>query len=153
MMEKGFSGKRFGFYLLLAVLAGVSGPVIAADIREIRVATSDSGTRVVLETSSITKSNFFTLKKPDRVVIDLSNTRLGKGVRMPAGVGAVDVVRTGSRPKDTLRVVLELKKDGKSRGEWRPAFADVGDQYVVAIGSSAYVAATFAADAPVSIAS
>ena len=40
-----------------------------------------------------------------------------------------------------------------SRGEWRPAFADVGDQYVVAIGSSAYVAATFAAGAPVSIAS
>src|SRR5688572_9861499 len=130
---------------------GFAAPTVT--LNSIGITSEDGGTRVVLETSSITKSNFFTLEKPDRIVIDLSNTRVGKGVRMPAGIGAVDVVRTGPRPKDTLRVVLELKKDARSRGEWRPAFADVGDQYVVAIGSSAYVAATFAADAPVSIAS
>jgi N-acetylmuramoyl-L-alanine amidase len=131
--------------------AGFAAPTVT--LNSIGIASENGGTRVVLETSSITKSNFFTLDKPDRIVIDLSNTRLGQGVRMPAGIGAVDVIRTGSRPKDTLRVVLELKKDGKSRGEWRPAFADVGDQYVVAIGSSSYVAATFAADARVAIAS
>jgi N-acetylmuramoyl-L-alanine amidase len=130
---------------------GFAAPTVTLD--SVGITSEDGGTRVVLETSSITKSDYFTLENPDRIVIDLSNTRLGKGVRMPTGIGAVDVVRTGVRPKDTLRVVLELKKDAKSRGEWRPAFADVGDQYVVAIGSSAFVAATFATDVPAAVAS
>ncbi len=38
-------------------------------------------------------------------------------------------------PNDTLRVVIELKSRASSRGEWLPAFADVGDRYVVAIGT------------------
>src|SRR5688572_661528 len=96
---------------------GFAAPTVTLD--SVGITSEDGGTRVVLETSSITTSNYFTLEKPDRIVIDLSNTRLGKGVRMPTGIGAVDVVRTGVRPKDTLRVVLELKKDSKSRGEWR----------------------------------
>ncbi len=65
--------------------------------------------RVTLETSAPTKSTFFTLKKPDRVVIDLRDTRLAKGTRMPAGIGNVDTIRTGPRPNDTLRVVIELE--------------------------------------------
>jgi N-acetylmuramoyl-L-alanine amidase len=141
---------------LLAFAVIIPANVFAAPtttLDSIGITAQDGGTRVVLETSSITKSKFFTLEKPSRLVIDLSDTKLGKGVRMPAGVGAVDVVRTGPRPNDTLRVVLELKKDGKVRGEWRPAFADVGDQYIVAIGSSSFVAATFATETPVSIAS
>jgi N-acetylmuramoyl-L-alanine amidase len=153
--------KLFGEGMLLKACLSVAVAIIPAigfaapttTLDNISIVSQDGGTRVVLETSSITKSNLFTLEKPDRIVIDLSDTRLAKGVRMPAGVGAVDVIRTGPRPKDTLRVVLELKKDAKSRGEWRPAFADVGDQYIVAIGSSSFVAATFAAEAPAVVAS
>jgi N-acetylmuramoyl-L-alanine amidase len=122
----------------------VAAPTITLD--NVSIASGDGGVRVVLETSSPTKHTFFTLEKPDRVVIDLGNTRLAKGTRMPAGIGAVDVIRTGTRPNDGLRVVLELKSAAKSRGEWRPPFADVGDRFIVAIGSKAFVAATFAQD-------
>ena len=74
---------------------------------------------------------------------DLRDTRLARGARMPAGIGAVDTIRTGPRPNATLRVVIELKSAAASRGQWQPAFADVADQYLVAIGTKAFVTATF----------
>jgi N-acetylmuramoyl-L-alanine amidase len=131
---------------IVGMLPALSAAAPVTTLNNISIATGDGGVRIVLETSSVTKNTFFTLENPDRVVIDLRNTRLAKGTRMPAGIGPVDVIRTGPRPNDGLRVVLELKSAAKSRGEWRPPFADVGDRFVVAIGSKAFVAATFASD-------
>jgi N-acetylmuramoyl-L-alanine amidase len=128
----------------MALLPAIGFAASGATLNKVSIASGEGGVRVTLETSAPAKTRFFTLKKPDRIVIDLSDTRLGKGTRMPAGIGDVDVIRTGKQPKDTLRVVLELKSAAASRGQWQPAFADVGDQYIVAIGSRAFVAATFA---------
>ena len=52
MMEKVFLGKRIAVSLLLAILAGVSGPTFAAEVRDIRVATTETGTRGVLDLSA-----------------------------------------------------------------------------------------------------
>ncbi len=113
-------------------------------LNDVSIDSGDGGVRITLETSAPAKSSFFTLKKPHRVVIDFRDTTLAKGTRMPSGIGAVNTVRTGPRPNDGLRVVIELKSSASSRGEWQPAFADVGDRFVVAIGSKAFVAAAFA---------
>ncbi|MEJ1965248.1 MAG: N-acetylmuramoyl-L-alanine amidase [Gammaproteobacteria bacterium] len=121
---------------------GFSAP--ATTLNNVSIASGDGGVRVTLDTSASTRNTIFTLEKPNRVVIDLRNTRLAKGARMPAGIGAVDTIRTGPRPNDSLRVVIELKSAARSRGEWQPAFADVGDRFIVAIGTNAFVAATFA---------
>jgi N-acetylmuramoyl-L-alanine amidase len=107
MMEKGFSGKRFGFYLLLAVFAGVSGPLIAADIREIRVATSDTGTRVVLDLSGPVKHKAFLLVGPHRVVLDVSKCSLK--ARLPAAEGPITTMRSGKLPNNGTRLVFEVK--------------------------------------------
>jgi N-acetylmuramoyl-L-alanine amidase len=128
----------------LALLPAISVAAPGTSLNRVSIADGEGGVRVTLETSSVAKNTFFTLKNPDRVVIDLRDTRLAKGTRMPAGIGAVDTIRTGPRPNDTLRVVIELKSATASRGEWQPAFADVGDQYIVAIGTKKFVAATFA---------
>ena len=121
---------------------GFSAP--ATTLSNVSIASGDGGVRVTLETSALTRNTLFTLENPKRVVIDLRNTRLAKGTRMPSGIGAVDVIRTGPRPNDGLRIVLELKSAASSRGEWQPAFADVSYRFIVAIGSKAFVAATFA---------
>lgn len=128
--------------MALLPVIGFAAPGVT--LNEVSIANGDGGVRVTLETSAPAQNTFFTLRKPDRVVIDLRDTHLAKGARMPAGVGNVKVIRTGRQPKDTLRVVIELKSAAASRGQWQPAFADVGDQYIVAIGSKAFVAATFA---------
>src|SRR6185369_5638046 len=128
----------------LAVLPAIGFSAPGTTLNKVSIADGEGGVRLTFETSALTKNTFFTLKNPERVVIDLRDTRLAKGTRMPAGIGAVDTIRTGPRPNDTLRVVIELKSASASRGQWQPAFADVGDQYIVAVGSKAFIAATFA---------
>ena len=128
--------------LLPAISFGSPGTTL----NNVSIASGEDGVRITLETSAPTKSTFFTLANPNRVVVDLRDTRVAKGTRMPAGIGAVDTIRTGPRPNDTLRVVIELKSAATSSGQWQPAFADVGDQYLIAIGTRPFVAATFAKD-------
>jgi len=140
--------RKASIAVALAVLPAIGFAAPGTLLNRVSIADGEGGVRLTLETSAPTKNTFFTLKNPDRVVIDLRDTRLAKGTRMPAGIGAVDTIRTGPRPNDALRVVIELKSAAASRGQWQPAFADVGDQYIVAIGTKAFVAATFAKDAP-----
>jgi N-acetylmuramoyl-L-alanine amidase len=136
--------RKASMAIAVALLPAVGFAAAGTTLNKVSIANGEGGVRVVLETSAPTKNTFFTLQKPNRVVIDLRDTRLAKGTRLPAGIGTVATIRTGSRPNDTLRVVIELKSAAASRGQWQPAFADVGDQYIVAIGTRAFVAATFA---------
>jgi N-acetylmuramoyl-L-alanine amidase len=136
--------RKASMAIAVALLPAVGFAAAGTTLNKVSLASGEGGVRVVLETSAPTKNTFFTLRKPNRVVIDLRDTRLAKGTRLPAGIGLVETIRTGSRPNDTLRVVIELESAAASRGQWQPAFADVGDQYVVAIGTKAFVAATFA---------
>ena len=129
-----------------AILPAISFASPGTTLNNVSIASGEGGVRITLETSAPTKSTFFTLGNPNRVVVDLRDTRVAKGTRMPAGIGAVDTIRTGPRPNDTLRVVIELKSAATSSGQWQPAFADVGDQYLIAIGTRPFVAATFAKD-------
>src|ERR1044072_1384366 len=107
MMEKGFLGKRFGFYLLLAVLAGASGPTFAADIREIRVAATDTGSRVVLDLSGPVKHTVFLLDDPRRVVLDVPRCSLK--AKLPAAEGPITAMRAGKLPNSGVRLVFEVK--------------------------------------------
>lgn len=145
VFNKGMLRQVIGI-LAAAALPAMGFAAPGTVLNKVSLARGEGGVRVTLETSAPTKNTFFTLKKPDRVVIDLHDTRLANGARMPAGFGNVRTLRTGTRPNDTLRVVIELKSAASSRGQWRPAFADVPDQYIVAIGNSKFVAATFAGE-------
>ena len=70
-------GKRNGVWLaLLAIFAGVSGSLVAAEIRDVRVASTESGTRVVLDLSAPAKHKAFLLDSPYRVVVDLPKSSL-----------------------------------------------------------------------------
>ena len=158
MIKKIFAGGVFRKAWLAVALAAWPALGFSASsvtLTDVNIASGDGGVRVTLETSAITKNSLFTLEKPNRIVIDLRNTRLARGVRMPAGIGAVDTLRSGARPNDDLRIVIELKSAARSRGEWQPAFADVGNRFIVAIGTNSFVAATFAKQrgAPVASAS
>src|SRR5262245_14006771 len=107
MMEKGFLGKRLGVYLLLAVLVGASGPSVAAEVRDIRIATTDTGTRVVLDLSAPVKHKAFVLDDPRRIVIDIARSSLK--TKLPALEGPITGVRSGKLPNNGLRLVFEVK--------------------------------------------
>ena len=137
--------------LVLSVLlmAGVPGLAAAASarttLRAVSAVQADGGIRLTFDTSDTTTHKLFTLERPDRIVIDLRNTRLGRGVRMPAGTGVIDTIRTGARPDGTLRVVIELKSRVPARGQWLAPSGEAGSQLVVAVGRGVSMGAGVAA--------
>jgi N-acetylmuramoyl-L-alanine amidase len=107
MMEKGFLGKRFATWLtLLASLAGLAGPAVAAEIRDVHVASTEDGTRVVLELSAPVKPKTFLLDKPGRVVLDLARCSLRS--ELPDVAGTITAIRSGPLPHDGLRLVFDV---------------------------------------------
>src|SRR5689334_2415000 len=101
MMEKGFLGKQFATRLaLLASLAGLAGPVVAADVRDVRVAATDDGARVVFELSAPVRHKAFLLEQPARVVVDLPRSSLK--TELPDAEGSITAIRSGPLPHGGL---------------------------------------------------
>jgi len=109
-MELSFLGMRTAVLLtLLAILAGVSGNLSAAEIRAIRVASTETGTRVVLDLSGPVTHKAFQLEDPGRVVLDVEHSSLKSKLQLPGAEGAVTSVRAGNLPRNGLRLVFEVK--------------------------------------------
>ncbi len=101
-------GKKFSARLtLLAILAGVSGNLVAAEVRAVRVASTETGTRVVLDLSGPVTSKAFLLDDPARIVLDVD--KLSLHGKLPAPAGAVTALRSGKLPHNGLRLVFEVK--------------------------------------------
>src|ERR1043165_6747385 len=112
MMEKGFRGtflvrKIARLLTLLALAAGVSSSLGAAEIREVRIAATEAGTRVVLELSAPAKHDAFVLDDPRRVVLDVSKSSLK--ARLPAADSLITALRSGKLPHNGTRLVFEGK--------------------------------------------
>ncbi len=101
---------RFFGLLALLVIARVP-PAHAVDVRAVRLWAGPEGTRVVLDLSGSAQHSLQVLKNPDRVVLDVSDARLGPGARAPSAAGAVKQVRMAKRPTGELRIVLDLSRE------------------------------------------
>ncbi|MFQ5548154.1 MAG: N-acetylmuramoyl-L-alanine amidase [Woeseia sp.] len=101
-------------------------------VQNIRVWAESGKTRVVLDLSRPARHNIFTLRGPDRLVVDLSDARLAKSLRrMPAGVGSLKGIRTGVRASGQLRVVLDLREAVRSRSFTAGPNGQYGDRLVI----------------------
>ena len=116
---------------LLASLAGLAGPVVAADIRDVRIAPTDDGTRVVLELSAPVKHKTFLLDKPARVVVDLARSSLKTS--LPEGAGSVIALRSGPLPHEGLRLVFEVSGAVSIQTSTLSASKDGADRLVLDI--------------------
>lgn len=100
--------------LLLLVLASVVWAE-TVNIRGVRMWPAPDNTRLVFDVSADVEHSLFMLKNPDRLVIDLKNTRLDKPfVGLDLGPSLIRDIRSAPRNGSDLRVVLDLK------GEVRP---------------------------------
>jgi N-acetylmuramoyl-L-alanine amidase len=89
-------------------------------------------TRVVLDLSRSVQHSIFTLRGPDRLVIDLKDSRLAKALTsMPQGAGAVRSIRSAVRADGQLRVVLDLNTAVRSRTFTAGPNATYGDRLVI----------------------
>jgi N-acetylmuramoyl-L-alanine amidase len=102
------------FLLPLAAAGILSATVVFAantvEVRDLRLWASTDSTRVVLDLSGTAEHTLFTLRDPDRVVIDVANANAALAATTFAGQGLVRQVRVAGREDGTLRVVLDLSE-------------------------------------------
>jgi N-acetylmuramoyl-L-alanine amidase len=144
-------GKRFAAGLtLLASFAGLAGAAIGAEVRDVRLAPTDDGTRLVLELSAPVKHTEFLLEKPARLVVDLARSSLKTS--LPAVDGSVTAMRSGPLPHGGLRLVFEVAGPVSIETSTLAASKDGADRLIVDIhapGAAKSVVSTPAA--PVAI--
>lgn len=82
----------------------------AVNIHGVRMWPAPDNTRLVFDVSADVEHSLFMLKNPDRLVIDLKNTRLDKPfLGLDLGPTLIRDIRSAARPGGDLRVVLDLK--------------------------------------------
>ena len=114
--------------LLLLTSAAFAG----STVENVRIWSESNKTRVVLDLSQSVQHSIFTLRGPDRLVIDLKDSRLAKTLTsMPTGTGAVRSIRSAIRADGQLRVVLDLNTAVRSRTFTAGPNATYGDRLVI----------------------
>ncbi len=104
----------------------------ATTVESIRVWAENGKTRVVLDLSNPVEHNIFTLRGPDRLVVDLKNGRLAGSLKdMPHGIGSVRTIRSAVRANGQLRVVLDLNEAVRSRSFTAGPNSQYGDRLVI----------------------
>jgi N-acetylmuramoyl-L-alanine amidase len=99
--------------LLAALLPALA--TAATTIKNMRIWTEDGRTRIVLDLNRSAEHTIFTLRSPDRLVVDLDDSRLSNSLTsLPSG-GAISSIRTGVSADGKLRVVLDLNQAVRSR--------------------------------------
>ena len=95
--------------ILLLLIASASS--MATTIEGLRLSQSLSDTRLVFDLSDQTNYHILTLQNPERLVIDLKNTKQAKSLTLPElSRTPIHNIRFGKWNKTTLRIVLDLKK-------------------------------------------
>jgi N-acetylmuramoyl-L-alanine amidase len=96
--------------LLLFFSLFIAMPLLAASVEGVRMWSGPDTTRLVFDISGPIEHEVFMLRAPDRVVVDLKNTRL---LREPSGLdfrnSLLTNVRNAVRNGNDLRMVLDLK--------------------------------------------
>ncbi len=116
-----------------ALLLLLSTPVFAGStVENVRIWSENSKTRVVLDLSRSVNHSVFTLRNPNRLVVDLKESRLGKAFEgMPRGTGLVRGIRSGVSADGQLRVVLDLNDAVRSRTFTAGPNSTYGDRLVI----------------------
>jgi N-acetylmuramoyl-L-alanine amidase len=136
-------------YAGLLLLAMPVGAAELARLQDIRLWAGPEQTRIVFDLSGPVEHSVFTLENPDRVVIDINQSRRTDSLKDPRhGKGLVKDVRTGVQPGGTTRVVLDLSARAKPESFALPPNGDYGHRLVVDLTPESAAAVTELADLP-----
>jgi N-acetylmuramoyl-L-alanine amidase len=118
--------------ILIPILLLAAAAEATTTVENVRIWSENGKTRVVLDLSESVTHNIFTLRGPDRLVVDLKDGRLAASfAAMPGGVGSVKNIRTGVLANGQLRVVLDLNENVRSRSFTAGPNSQYGDRLVI----------------------
>jgi N-acetylmuramoyl-L-alanine amidase len=117
---------------LLLSLALLSFSTVAANqVQSVRVWPSPDNTRVVFDMSAAPEHKSFSLDKPDRLVIDLSNIKGGSSLPEISGESALIKAIRSSGDANSMRIVLDLAKHSNANVFTLPPTPPYGHRLVV----------------------
>ncbi len=100
---------RFGRTLLgTALFLGAVCTAMAGEVRSVSVQTGATGTRAEIQLEGKGAYKTISLAGPSRLVVDLPASHAMRGLKLPAGAGVIESVRTGQPTPDTFRIVFDL---------------------------------------------
>jgi N-acetylmuramoyl-L-alanine amidase len=93
----------------MALLAAVCWNLAhAGELRGVQLASGPTGTRAELRMDSEADYRLISLANPVRLVVDLPDSRLRHGLRLPPAAGVVKGIRSGQPSPGTTRIVFDL---------------------------------------------
>ncbi|RNF51955.1 LysM peptidoglycan-binding domain-containing protein [Marinomonas hwangdonensis] len=109
---------RYCLSVLISLLLAVASlPILAAEVRDIRVAQQEGVTRLVFELSDNSDHRIFPLSNPDRIVLDIGGAILTPSVVNSLSALSSDVLMRVryARRDDGVRFVLDLGQSVKAK--------------------------------------
>ncbi|EPC01314.1 hypothetical protein L861_12125 [Litchfieldella anticariensis FP35 = DSM 16096] len=111
-----FPGRGVLSSLWMMVLVSLATFAKASEVDNMRLWAAPDHARLVFDLSAPAQADVFTLDNPDRLVIDLEDSRLQANPdHLNLEGSAISAVRTGVRNGTGLRVVLDLKRHVEPR--------------------------------------
>jgi N-acetylmuramoyl-L-alanine amidase len=100
----------------MSAIPFVAKAAAATNVKDIRLSSHDGYLRLVFDLDKSVDHSIFTLNKPERIVLDLKNTRMVHGMVDRVGANSmIRRIRSGVQNKDDLRVVFDLQHEVKPR--------------------------------------
>ena len=107
-------------------------PAWAVEVHDVRLWRAPDHTRIVFDLTGPAKHKLVVLQNPDRLVLDVANTRMKGGVGPPKLAGTpVTSLRTMPHEGNGLRVVLELNTGVNPRSFFLGANQQASDRLVL----------------------
>lgn len=102
------------------------------EVESVRLSQAQNHARVVFDLSGPADHTLLSLQRPERVVVDIRNVRLGQAVTQPESVDPlVRGIRAAPRNRRDLRVVLDLREPVRPKSFLLTPTADYGHRLVV----------------------
>lgn len=113
-------------------LISLPGQAASISVNNLRMWHAPDHTRLVFDISGPLRHKVFTLKNPDRVVIDIGRASLAKPLpKLKYDGPIVKSVRTGHRSTGELRIVFDLKRKSSPRAFVLKPFQKYGYRLVL----------------------
>ena len=107
---------KFLLRSLSVLLISFAGLVQAADVQNVRLWIAPDHARLVFDLSGSAEHKLFTLKNPDRIVLDVDGSRFKADLKqLNLAKSPVQRIRSGTKDKNDLRIVLDLKTDVRAK--------------------------------------
>lgn len=125
--------KEFNLLLTIGLLVALLPNILsAAEVRSLRMWPAPDNTRLVFDLSAPVEHSLFSLSNPNRIVIDLENTKISGALPSAAyNESRIKGLRYAKRGKKGLRVVLDLNNAVKPKSFVLKPHAAFGHRLVI----------------------